>query len=285
MPKKKTKDMMVRGVPLDVYIRYRKLKDEKGIKSKEIMERGISLFGGGDENEEINQKEKNPLDEFNIEVAEIKGHIKIFKEILDLKKKIVKLSKDLEAIGNKDVEVNMYIELKMLYDRLNQLIEKSVPKHEIPDDPEARRKMGLPERYWREEPQLISMEQAQERARRMNSPGEWDNKLNSDTSTKMDARVGETSDRLKKKIEEAEKRLNKEKGVEKAIEEEPVSGKSEVDKTALAEKMEKVLKKFEKMEKKRQKDSSKKEKSTDKKGKGISTEFFSRGFEDWDEEE
>jgi hypothetical protein len=275
--KKKTKTMYVRDVPLDVWERVNKICREKDLKLRNFIEQAVSLFEGNEDQENPDQEEKNPLDEFNIETAKIKGQLKLFKEIIDLKKKIIGTVKNLELIEDEEKEISIFLELRQMWAHLDEMMKKYVPKHEIPDDLETRRKMNLPERYWNK-PILISRKQVEKRKREATS-SKTTSEVESDSWSEAEAVVEE----WKKKYRESNKQNDETPAEKKAVKKEQVSRDSEIDKARLKKKIERAHKRWEKMERKKGKGSSKRERPISK--KEIATEDFSRGPEELDEEE
>ena len=135
----KTSNMLIRAIPLDVWERVDRLCRRKGFKRREYIEHALSFFEEGEAHlETIKETEK-------IRSAEEK--IYEMAEIIKLKKKIGQIRKDIDCIDDYKTEMNMILELNKAEEEVNQSIKENIPTYEIPEEEEARRKMGLPEEY------------------------------------------------------------------------------------------------------------------------------------------
>jgi hypothetical protein len=188
-------------------------------------------------------------------------------------------------MGDKDAQMNILLELKKMEGDLDSIIGDYVPKHEIPDDPEARRRMGFPERYWR---------------RKFVIPRSFDRRLNrtlkdENKQTSFEHDQAPNFDSLKKELEEFEEESRKRKA-EKETEkknlvgeererETPAEGESEEQKGPIENTGKTSLREFYELREKAMRDSSKKGESKGKEAKEIKTTVFGRGFDGWDEEE
>lgn len=146
MTEKKTVDMFIREVPLDVWENVDRLCRRVGIKRRKFIEHALSFFQEGD-GQKAWEEGAERAREAEARIDQIRNSVKQFKNIIALKKEIEKISSDIDVMGNEDTEMKMLLELKKLESDLDELIKKDVPDHNIPDDFEKRRKMGLPERY------------------------------------------------------------------------------------------------------------------------------------------
>jgi len=139
MTEKKTKDMLIREVPIDVWERVDRLCRQKGFKRRDFIEHTLSFFEEGEAHlETIKETEK-------IQSAE--KRIYEMAEIIKTKKKITQIRKNIDRIDDRKTEMNMLLELNKAEEEVNRAIKKNIPKYEIPEDEEERRKMGLPEGY------------------------------------------------------------------------------------------------------------------------------------------
>jgi len=142
MPEKK--NMLIRGIPLDIWERIATLCRRRGIKRREFLEQALTFFeGGGDR--QGHEQEAERAKEARLQVSQIMDAIKGYKGIIDLKKHIEYVRKNINMVGDNDTIMNMLLELKNMEEKLDAIIREYVPKHEIPEDPEELRKMGLAE--------------------------------------------------------------------------------------------------------------------------------------------
>jgi hypothetical protein len=140
------KNMLIRGVPLDVWERVDRLCLQLGLKRREFIEQALAFFQEGEGQkacEEGAEKEREARARFE----QIKNSVKEIKNIIAIKKEIEKIGKEIYLLDDAKTEMNMVLELKRKESELGDLIKKYVPDHNIPDDFEERRKMGLPDRY------------------------------------------------------------------------------------------------------------------------------------------
>lgn len=112
----KTKNMLIRAVPLDVWERVDRLCRRKGFKRREYIEHALSFFEEGEAHlETIKETEK-------IRSAEEK--IYEMAEIIKLKKKISQIRKDIDYIDEYKTEMNMLLELNKAEEEVNRAIKK-----------------------------------------------------------------------------------------------------------------------------------------------------------------
>ena len=144
MPKKKEETtMLVRSVPLNVSERVRRYCKREGIKYREFLERAIDLFEGSNQEQEQGpgQEEKvNPIQR----VAAIADAVKAYKYAIRLQKDLITIRKDINLLAEWEDRRHIYLEVVRMTRELDEIIKKYIPKHEIPDDPEAMAAMGLP---------------------------------------------------------------------------------------------------------------------------------------------
>jgi len=142
MPEKK--NMLIRAIPMDIWERVDMLCRRRGIKRREFLEQALSYFEGGEDRQGYEQ-EAEKARQAKMQVDQIMQTIKTYKDIIDFKKKIEYVRKNIGIMGSQDTEMNMLLELKTLEEDLDNIIKEYIPKHEIPEDPEELRKMGLKE--------------------------------------------------------------------------------------------------------------------------------------------
>ena len=142
MPEKK--NMLIRGIPLDIWERIATLCRRRGIKRREFLEQALTFFEGGGDRQGYEQEAERAR-EARLQVNQIMDAIKGYKGIIDLKKHIEYVRKNINMVGDNDTIMNMLLELKNMEEKLDAIIREYVPKHEIPEDPEELRKMGLAE--------------------------------------------------------------------------------------------------------------------------------------------
>ncbi len=140
MPEKKTSNMLIRAIPMDVWERINTLCRRRGIKRREFLEQALALFEGGE-----NEQKAERARQAKLQVDQIMEALKGYEGLINLKKKIDNVYKNIEMIGDRDNEMNILLEVKKLEENLNEIIKVYVPKHEIPEDTEELRKMGLGE--------------------------------------------------------------------------------------------------------------------------------------------
>jgi len=142
MPEKK--NMLIRGIPLDVWERIDTLCRRRDIKRREFLEQALTFFEGGGDRQGYEQEAERAR-QAKLQVDQIMAAIKSYKGIIDLKKHIEYVRKNINMVGDNDTIMNMLLELKNMEENLDTIIREYVPKHEIPDDQEELRKMGLAE--------------------------------------------------------------------------------------------------------------------------------------------
>jgi len=142
MPEKK--NMLIREIPLDVWERIDMLCRRRGIKRREFLEQALTFFEDGGERQGYEQ-EAEKARQAKMQVDQIMDTIKTYKGIIGLKRHIEYVRKHINMIGDIDTVRNMILELNNVEENLDTIIREHVPKHEIPDDPEELRKMGLAE--------------------------------------------------------------------------------------------------------------------------------------------
>ena len=266
----KTSNMLIRAIPLDVWERVDRLCRRKGFKRREYIEHALSFFEEGEAHlETIKETEK-------IRSAEEK--IYEMAEIIKLKKKISNIRKDINCIDDRKTEMNMILELNKAEEEVNQSIKENIPTYEIPEEEEARRKMGLPEEYCKKQRyERIAIPEGFDRGFDRGfeqTPVKSFNEIDSFLSEapfiqEMIRKVEEL--KLKRESEEFKEKQEADQKVdttsqENGVDEEPVktSNDSEV-------KMKYV-------------DSSENPQSSEEKKKEIKTTVFGRGFEGLDDE-
>ena len=158
MPKKKEETtMLVRAVPLEVSERIRRYCRREKIRYRQFLERAIDLFEGGDEedgqdapHEQGAEQDFDPIER----VKEISKQVKAYKKAIGLRKDIKAIANDIGWLAGLDTQRNAYLELIGMAKALNELFEKYIPKHDIPDDLQAREAMGLPFALACDEPEV-----------------------------------------------------------------------------------------------------------------------------------
>lgn len=149
MPKKKdVTTMLMRDVPLDVSERIRRFCKEEGIKRREFVERAIDRLEGANQEHgkdsgqgDRAKEEANPMDR----VAEITEKVKVYKNAIRLKKDLIAISESLPFLADRELQPHLYLEVNAMEKELADIMEKSIPRYDIPDDPEKRKAMGLPD--------------------------------------------------------------------------------------------------------------------------------------------
>jgi len=144
MPEKKTSNMLIRKIPMDVWERIDTLCRRRDIKRREFLEQALSYFEGGGDRQGYEQ-EAEKARQSKLKVDQIMAAIKSYKGIIDLKKHIEYVRKNINMVGDNDTIMNIILELNNVEERLDTIIRENVPKHKIPEDPEELRKMGLAE--------------------------------------------------------------------------------------------------------------------------------------------
>lgn len=148
-PKKKkdTSTMLVRSVPLDVSERIHRHCRREGIKHREFLERAIDLLekpniepGQNAEPQQEVDEIVNPLQR----VDEIAGTIKTYKNAVRLLKDLSGIIDNIRLFGGWKTQANVYLELQEVEQDLYDIIERSIPDHQIPDDAQGMEDMGLP---------------------------------------------------------------------------------------------------------------------------------------------
>jgi len=140
MPEKK--NMLIRGIPLDIWERIDTICRRRDIKRREFLEQALTFFEGGGDRQGYEQEAERAR-EARLQVNQIMDAIKGYKGIIDLKKHIEYVRKNIKLMDDPDTEMNMLLELKNMEENLDKIIRENVPKHEIPEDPEQLCKMGL----------------------------------------------------------------------------------------------------------------------------------------------
>jgi hypothetical protein len=268
MEEKKTIDMFVRDVPLDVWESVDRLCRRRGLKRRDFVEQALTLFEAGEDGDGKDPEvEKARMARERVD--QIMETMKGYEGALKLKKSIEKIRKNRNEMGDRQTQMNLIIELKKMNEDLDEIIGEFIPKHEIPEDLKARRKMGLPDEYCQKEKYAITRD--------------FDRKLDQMPEKKGDeADVIFTDDsvieNMKRKLEELRRKTGKNKeeqepdqkvdttGLENGVDEEPV--KKENDSEV----------------KMRYVGSNENARSSEEKKKEIRTTFFGRGFEGLDGE-
>jgi len=140
MPEKK--NMLIRGIPLDIWERIDILCRTRGIKRREFLEQALNYFEGAGDRQGYEQEAERAR-QAKLQLDQIMAAIKRYKGIIDLKRTIDDVRKNINMLSDNNTIMNMILELKNVEERLHAIIREYVPKHEIPDDPEELRKMGL----------------------------------------------------------------------------------------------------------------------------------------------
>jgi len=142
MPEKKTTNMLIRAIPMDVWERIDTLCRRRGIKRREFLEQALAVFEGGENREDYNRQEEQAR-EARLQANQIIDTVQGYKGLIKLKKVIEYVWKNIGIMNDRTTEMNMLVELKKLDKDLNELIRKYVPQHDLPEDPEELRKIGL----------------------------------------------------------------------------------------------------------------------------------------------
>ena len=268
MPEKKTSDMLVRAVPIDVWERVDRLCRRRGLKRRDFIEQAVALFDAAD-----NGDSKDPGAEkarlARERVDQIMEMMKGYEGALKLKKSIEKIRKNRNEMGDRQTQMNLIIELKKMKEDIDEIIGEFIPKHEIPEDLETRRKMDLPDEYCQKEKYAITRD--------------FDRKLDQMPEKKVDETDANFADdsiieNLMREFEELKRQTGKNKeeqetdqkvdttGQENGLDEEPV--KKENDSEV----------------KMRYVGSSENARASEEKKKEIKTTVFGRGFDGLDDE-
>lgn len=269
MTEKKTSNMFIRAVPLDVWERVHRLCRRKGIKRREFIEQALAFFEAA-ENGDRKDPEAEKARLARVRVGQIMEMMKGYEGALKLKKSIEKIRKDIKMMGARETQMNIHLELNKMDEDLRKIIREFIPKHEIPEDLEERRKMGLPDEYC-------------QIRRRYAITRDFDRKLDQRPEKRSDETEVIFADSpfiedLKREIEELKRQTGKNKE-----EQEP---DQKVDTTDLENGVdeEPVKKENDGKVKMRRSDSSENPRSSEEKKREIKTEVFGRGFEGLDGE-
>jgi hypothetical protein len=201
MPRGKKTTMLVRAVPLDVSERVRRYCRREDIRYREFLERAIDLFEGPNRKQGQDQghgqevpEQVTPIER----VAKIAENVKAYKNAIRLQKDLVAILRNVEVLTDWEHQRHIYLEVLKMAKELNEIINKYIPKHEIPDDPKAMAAMGLP-------PELIyKMDLTEE---------EWQEKRKRDAEADKEWRKNHkpedflVPDDVKKIIDEAKREL------------------------------------------------------------------------------
>jgi len=261
MTEKKTKDMFIREVPIDVWERVDRFCRQKGFKRREYIEHALSFFEKGEAHlETIKETEK---------IRSAEKRIFEMAEIIKLKKKITQIHKDIGYIDDRKTEMNMLLELNKAEEEVNRAIKKNIPKYEIPEDEEGRRKMGLPEEYCEKQRITISRD--------------FDRGFNRPPDIKHDETISLVDEdpaiqEMKRKLEELKRQTKKNK------EEQEADQKVDTTSQENGVNEEPVQKENDSKVKLRRIDFSDEARSSEEKKKEIKTTVFGRGFEGLDGE-
>jgi len=147
MKKHIRKNMLIRDIPVDQWELVDSFCRRRKMKRRQFIALALSKLEGQDIGKPLSPKESKKLALAAAEIQLVATQVQGFKSIISLKKEMDKLYDEIESLRDLRTEINMYLELKRLQESLRVLITKCVPWHDVPDDPEARRKMGLPEQY------------------------------------------------------------------------------------------------------------------------------------------
>jgi hypothetical protein len=258
MPKKKEETtMLVRAVPLDVSERVQRYCRREGIRYREFLERAIDLFEGSNRDDgqeradgERVQDQVNPIQR----VAAIADTVKAYKNAIRLQKDLIAIRKDINLLADWEDRPHIYLEVVRMTRELDEIIKKYVPKHEIPDDPQAMAAMGLPNELIYKD---LTHEEWEERKKRNEEVAKkWGISPDSEESSK-------TLEEIRREMEEAERAKSSEQPAETLTGQEQVQPES---KTASAEPSQ---------------DAEKHEEEHEPGQKEIKTARFGRGFDDW----
>jgi hypothetical protein len=147
MKKNITKNMLIRDIPVDQWELVDSFCRRRKMKRRQFIALALSQLGGQETGEGVSAEASKLAARAAAEIQSVATQMQGFKNIIILKKEMDKLYNGVKSLRDPQTEMNMILELNRLQQSLNLLITKYVPRHDIPDDPEARRKMGLPEEY------------------------------------------------------------------------------------------------------------------------------------------
>jgi len=147
MTEKKTSNMLIRYVPMDVWERIDRLCRRQGIKRREFIEQALAALEAAHGEGSPNGKAKKVRADME-RLAQIKEELSAYQGAIKFKKSINKVLEDIEIMPSIKDEMNVFLELQKMGEDLDRIISDYIPKHEIPEDPEKRSKMGLPQDYW-----------------------------------------------------------------------------------------------------------------------------------------
>jgi hypothetical protein len=151
MPKKKeTTTMLVRAVRLDVSERIHRYCRREGIRYREFLQRAIDLLeepNGEPRQDAEPEQEADEIMNPPQRVDEIAGSLKAYKNAIRLLKDLSAILENIKVLGSWNTQANAYLELQRMQQDLYGIIEKYIPDHQIPDDPQEREAMGLPQEY------------------------------------------------------------------------------------------------------------------------------------------
>jgi hypothetical protein len=168
MAKKETKNMLIRDVPYDVWERVDMVCRRLSITRRDFIERCLVFFEN-DGAQEGWEQEVAKAREAREDGQTIVKNIKAYKETINLIKDINKIADNLDSIRDRDLERNIHMDLVRHRTNLQRLIKTYVPDYNIPEDPEERKKMGIPSEYLYDYVNLTE-EQVKERNKTMYGP-------------------------------------------------------------------------------------------------------------------
>jgi hypothetical protein len=147
MRKKATKNMLIRDLPVDQWELVDSFCRRRKMKRREFVSLALTKLEGQETGKRSSRKDSKEMALAAAELQMVATQVENFKSIISLKKAIDKLYDDLKYLKDFRTAINIYLELERLQLLFIDLTKKLIPWHDIPDDPEARRKMGLPEEY------------------------------------------------------------------------------------------------------------------------------------------
>jgi hypothetical protein len=147
MKKNTTKNMLIRDLPLDQWEMVDSFCRRRKMKRREFIALALTRLEGQGIAKPLSAKQSKETARAAAEIQMVATQVQGLKSIITLKKEIDKLYDDVEYLQDLRTVMNVILELNRLQESFQALVTKWVPSHDIPDDPEQRRKMGLPERY------------------------------------------------------------------------------------------------------------------------------------------
>jgi hypothetical protein len=144
MPKKDKHDMLIRGVPTELWEKIDKYCRQQGLNRKAFIEQAINHFEGI---EKETDKDKEDAKINNIILLNISKYNAYVMKLINIKQDFNYIIKNIKILDDPNLERKYLAELADNHKILNYVVEKMAPKYEIPNNVEGREKLGLPDEY------------------------------------------------------------------------------------------------------------------------------------------